>query len=119
MDGGTRQEAMGEKVKREVKDRAYLRRSGRVSVHESMIGDTADPRQEPPVGPATNPLDASLDQHSDAMDVCPKKSASIGHEGPGCPLTGKRARDTIVLGRSDTVLLTFHIEHLLPFLFPF
>jgi C6 transcription factor Pro1 len=36
-----------------------------------------------------------------------------------CKRTGKKARESVGLGRSDTILIMFYLEHLLPFMFPF
>ncbi|KAF2499259.1 hypothetical protein BU16DRAFT_503288 [Lophium mytilinum] len=41
------------------------------------------------------------------------------YRGADCTLTPKDSRQNIAFGRSDTILLTFYLEHLLPFLFPF
>ncbi|KAI1379460.1 fungal-specific transcription factor domain-containing protein [Hypoxylon crocopeplum] len=95
MDGGVRQEEMAEQLKREVREKAHLRRGER-TVHIS--GDRVS---------------------VDRMDPCLEASTIRLQRGPDCTLLSNEARQSVAFGRSDTILLTFYLEHLFPFLFPF
>jgi hypothetical protein len=126
MDGGVRQEEMAERLKREIKEKAHRRRgertvhvsgdrvSGdRVSVAEAITGKLIVLPQRPPRDLATSLgdlLKATPDIHNDV---------NRPQRGADCTLTSKDVRESIPFGRSDTILLTFYLEHLLPFLFPF
>ncbi|KAI0161094.1 fungal-specific transcription factor domain-containing protein [Hypoxylon sp. FL1284] len=97
MDGGARQEEMAERLKRQVKDTASQRRGER-AVHD-RVSSASKPQDLRSSDEATEP-------HSNKR-------------GTDCTLTNKDAREAIPFGRSDTVLLMFYLEHVLPFLFPF
>ncbi|XXG98318.1 hypothetical protein Hte_004641 [Hypoxylon texense] len=89
---------MAERLKREVKETAHLRRGER-AVHD---------RVSPP-----KPRDPTTPNENDRMEP-PRPQ-----RGADCTLISKDARESISFGRSDTVLLMFYLEHVLPFLFPF
>lgn len=91
MDGGVRQEEMAEQLKREVKEKAHRRR-----------GERAVP-----------------DIQNDVMELCPETAPIRPQRGADCTLVNKNTRENIPFGRSDTIFLTFYLEHLFPFLFPF
>lgn len=107
MDGGVRQEEMAEQLKREVKERGH-RRSGERAVDASP-GDRAS---EPKI----------MDISSDRTEPCPEpqpSSTSRPQRGADCTLTNMDTRGGVAFERSDTILLMFYLEHVLPFLFPF
>ncbi|KAK9234518.1 fungal-specific transcription factor domain-containing protein [Lipomyces kononenkoae] len=60
------------------------------------------------------PPQSNPDIHNNAVEACPE--AFTIQRGADCPLTSKEA---VAFGGSDTILLMFYREHLLPFLFPF
>ncbi|KAI1775145.1 fungal-specific transcription factor domain-containing protein [Hypoxylon cercidicola] len=98
MDGGARQEEMAERLKREVKEMAHRRRGER-AVHDRVS--------------APRPRDlATPDDPDDGIELRPQRGAD-------CTPASKDAHESISFGRSDTVLLMFYLEHVLPFLFPF
>jgi C6 transcription factor Pro1 len=99
MDGGVRQEEMAERLKREVKEKTHHRRGERAG--------------------ATTVELIVPDIHSDRAEPCPNPPPIQLHRGADCTLTSKDARNSMPFGRSDTILLMFYLEHLLPFLFPF
>ncbi|KAK9319052.1 fungal-specific transcription factor domain-containing protein [Lipomyces orientalis] len=105
---------MADRLKREVKE---SRRRGERAVH--IPGDRV-PR-ELIVLPQRLHRDLATppDIHNDGMEPCPETSTIWLHRGADCTLPGKHARGRIAFGRSDTILLMFYLEHLLPFLFPF
>lgn len=103
MDGGLRQEEMAERVKREVKENAHRR--------QKLPRDLATPMNDL--------LRAIPDIHHDKMEPCPKASTIWLQRGADCTLTNRNARESIAFDRSDTILLMFYLEHLVPFLFPF
>ncbi|KAI4858564.1 fungal-specific transcription factor domain-containing protein [Hypoxylon rubiginosum] len=97
MDGGVRQEEMAERLKREVRETAHLRRGER-AVHENRVSP---------------PKPRDLATPNDGIE------SPRPQRGADCTLISKDARENIPFGRSDTVLLMFYLEHVLPFLFPF
>lgn len=127
MDGGVRQEEMAEQLRLEVKEKAQQRRG------ERGIQGTEDdgPFLESTTNhisalPHTVPraVDSSIceflqTQNSQADRIETSTETSFtGIRRRACTLIGD-AREGIALGRADTVLLMFYLEHLLPFLFPF
>ena len=130
MDGGVKQEEMAEQLKREIKEKAHRRHGERVAHisddHVSVAGVSTGKLivlpQKPPRNLATPICDllrANLDVHNDEIEPSPEASTISLQRGADCTLTSKNAREKIAFGRSDTILLSFYLEHLLPFLFPF
>lgn len=125
MDGGVKQEEMAERLKREVRENAYLRprgvqlSGGRASVAEATTGEL--PRGV--VTPKRHLLTATTDIQNVGIEQFPEASLiARPQRGADCTLVSKDARGStpsIAFGRSDTVLLMFYLENLLPFLFPF
>lgn len=111
MDGGKRQEEMAEQSKREVKEKAYLRRGGAFQIAEDHAPHTEAPISDGIMLPRST--------HDNGMQPCPEVSIARPQRGADCTITGKGFHGGIEFGRSDTVLLMFYLEHLLPFLFPF
>lgn len=135
MDGGACQEEMAVRLKQEVKEMAAQRRAR----HSS--GDSVSPvitaGQESASG---NPEDLLISAHDaevaeEASLIVPEThrngeatgpassqpegSAARQQRGKDCSRSGRYARESVAFGRSDTVLLTFYLEQLFPFLFPF
>lgn len=130
MDGGVKQEEMAEQLKRKIKEQAHRRRGERmaqISDDHVLVGGVSTGElivlpQKPPgdlATPICDLLKASPDVHNDEMEPSPDASTISLQRGADCTLTSKNARETIVFGRSNTILLSFYLEHLLPFLFPF
>ena len=103
MDGGPRQEEMAEQIKREVKEKAHIRLRGWE-------------REIPPPGNQVR-----VDGHGNGIESLsgPSGAVRVPHRGPDCTLLSEEARANIAFGRSDTVLLMFYLENVLPCLFPF
>lgn len=108
MDGGLRQEKMIEKVKREVKQKAPYRRVERPHLSGDKVFNTGF--GERPAGaqnmmpePTQNGTYGSRESHISLS------------QGTGC---GHLDRSSVV-GRSDSILTTFYLQSVLPFLFPF
>lgn len=93
---------MVERLKREVKENAPRRIWGRAT--HIPDGDH---------------LKINQDIHNGRIQPCPEISAVQPQRGADCTAITKAARGSIPFGRSDTILLTFYLERLLPFLFPF
>ncbi|ORY56612.1 fungal-specific transcription factor domain-containing protein [Pseudomassariella vexata] len=118
MDGGARQEEMAERLKREVKEKAPRRRG------ERAVQDSGDRGLETEADLSmANP---DNDIHNDVIQVeiepspgfkVTSATIKLPQRGADCKL--KQARESIAFGRSDTILLTFYLQHLFPFLFPF
>ncbi|KAH8660086.1 fungal-specific transcription factor domain-containing protein [Xylariales sp. PMI_506] len=129
MDGGVRQEEMAERFKREVKEMAHRRREGeRMALVSSDLismgaaatsGLTVLPQQSPRVltSPGDDHLKATPDIQNHGKEPCPETSTERLQRN--CTLSNKNVREIIAFGRSDTILLMFYLEDLLPFLFPF
>jgi hypothetical protein len=107
MDGGVKQETMAEQIKNEVKQQAPYRRRGKresasnfnVSIPES--GDQSE---------------ASSYMHdSSATSSGPSDAASSINTKNVC----KQIQQIRPFAQSDSVLLVFYLERILPFLFPF
>ncbi|KAH8675381.1 fungal-specific transcription factor domain-containing protein [Xylariales sp. PMI_506] len=131
MDGGVKQEEMAEQLKREVKEKAQRRRGergGERAVHSSdhsasgtdtITGDlvmlSPSRLRNPSIlnGPEGR-------QSNGAVRPCPMEfSIGFQRDGIGCTLSSSNPSERVPFGRSDTILLTFYLEHLLTFLFPF
>ncbi|KAK9369248.1 fungal-specific transcription factor domain-containing protein [Lipomyces kononenkoae] len=107
---------MAEQLKREVKEKGHRGRGER-AVHIS--GDSVSVAEMDLATPISDLLKATPDIHSDGMEPSPKESTIWPQRGADCTLINKNARESMVFGRSDTILVMFYVEHLLPFLFPF
>lgn len=128
MDGGPRQEEMAERLKREVKENSYRRRgeraahisSDRVSIAESTTGEMTVLPHEPPrdlAPPVCDLLKAIQNIHNYVAEPCSETSRL--RQVADFTFGAKDNRESIAFGRSDSILVTFYLEHLLPFLFPF
>jgi C6 transcription factor Pro1 len=121
MDGGARQQDMAERLKREVKDKSHHRRgertvrvSGeRVSTAEAATGDWIVLPQELHRQLATPVRDVSSTEPS-PVTCSISMPSGIERAHPSDDAHGSKAA-----GQTDTILIMFYLEHLLPFLFPF
>ncbi|EED14593.1 conserved hypothetical protein [Talaromyces stipitatus ATCC 10500] len=111
MDGGSKQEEMTNRLKREVKER---RRGDRILSHRRTAVEATDYDNQQRV----NQLVTSRNG-SDELGSSPETRTIPLQREHDCKLSSKLISANISLARSDTVLLTFHLEYLLPFLFPF
>lgn len=109
MDGGPRQEEMAERLRKDVKEQAHRRRP----VRERLLHTSL---------PQIPPRDLSNAQsHSQPLKeakLCPEVTPEP-RRGTDCILTAGNLNNTITFSRPDTFLLTFYLDNLLPFLFPF
>ncbi|KAF2110771.1 fungal-specific transcription factor domain-containing protein [Lophiotrema nucula] len=113
MDGSEKQRAMAEQVKIEIKEKAktYGRRGERERA--ALVGSAAN---EP-----TPPRTPTTDQGS----IPGERSGSVqitieGHESPrGCDRVRTSTGGNIAFSASETVLVSFYLDHVVPFLFPF
>ncbi|KAK9773916.1 hypothetical protein AB5N19_05678 [Seiridium cardinale] len=121
---------MAEQLKREVREKAHRRLGKRaVLASRERISDPEITTSQPVGLPQESRRDQVLPVHdhrsaipdarnhrielsSDASTIRPRR-------GTDCTLASEDARGSIGFGRSDTILLMFYLEHLLPFLFPF
>ncbi|KAJ5606694.1 hypothetical protein N7510_009475 [Penicillium lagena] len=121
MDGAEKQQEMGKKLKREMKENAHQRRwerlikrfDGRLSITEAPASDQLP--QHLRVLQTTSTLDVPLshtEAHDSEMEPCPERRT-------GCILVQNSAERGLSSGRSDTILLMFYLDYLLPFLYPF
>ncbi|KAF2691248.1 hypothetical protein K458DRAFT_438898 [Lentithecium fluviatile CBS 122367] len=119
MDSGVKQEEMAEKLKSEIKENARRRRGVRVyapgqrkSASDASAEERSIPLRDVSMDldtPVCDVLQATSDIHSNGTEPSPDQTAS----------KPQRACSKIAFERSDTVLLAFYLENLLPFLFPF
>ena len=123
MDGGVEQKKMAEQLKREIKENAHRRQEGRVvhisrdqvPVAEASTGELiALPQESPSDLTTTTP-----DIHNDELEPSPEASTIWLQRGADCTLASKHTLGNIAFGRPETILLTFYLEHLHPFLIPF
>jgi C6 transcription factor Pro1 len=125
MDGGTRQVEMAERLKSEIKTRRRRGERAHTSVAEpptSISMALSQRLSNDRATPECDILKATPDIHNDiheGIEPCPEASTMRPQRGPDCTLSCKDARGSIAFARADTVLLTFYLEHLFPFLFPF
>lgn len=111
MDGGKRQEQMAERLKREVKEKARWRRGDRPV--------------QPPEKPTSLDVLKALPERRRIDATASGRSAqgngALESEtcGSGCKSTKEKIYKAADVGPFDTLLLTFYIEQVLPFLFPF
>ncbi|KAI1474843.1 fungal-specific transcription factor domain-containing protein [Daldinia eschscholtzii] len=92
---------MGERLKREVKENAHLRREFRAVHISNDLPETTAP--------------GGLDE----LEPRPDPSIVRLQRGPDCTFLSKDGRNSVPFGRPCTVLITFYLENLFPFLFPF
>ena len=122
MDGGVKQEEMAEKLKTEIKEMAHRRRGERIGhvLDAQRPSVTAVAAQEVlgPVRDSSGPLETT-EIHSNGTGPSSKSPTSEPQRGADCTLIKKDACTKISFERSDTILLAFYLENLLPFLFPF
>lgn len=118
MDGGARQEEMAERFKRKIKEHRHrgeivesLSVEHMPSIDPTNAAWTVLPHLD---APTDDVLRITTDIRRD--EPCPEVPAVQRHNGTTCSITSK---DPLVLGRSETILLMFCLEHVLPFLFPF
>ena len=111
MDGGEQQQEMTDRLKRDVKAKAHLRRETR----SSLDNDDVVASQQSSVIPATElAISETLPVYNSASTTPPTSDTSSS----SCTL-GKIDLVNSHFKQSDTVLMTFYIEHLMPLMFPF
>jgi len=104
MDGREKQQEMADQLKQDVKAKAHLRAEARVG---SSYGSTRKSLQSSTL-PTTNP----------AIDLASTTLPATTASTTSCTL-GKIDLVNLHFKQSDTVLMTFYIEHLMPLMFPF
>jgi len=131
MDGGVRQEEMVKRLKHEVKEKPYRRHGGvgfllstdQDSVAETSGSDLKMLTQSVPGNLATPTCDLMntlSNIPSNRPEAYPMVYPATLENGVGCTLLAdKEGRKGTEFEQSDTVLLMFYLEQLLPFLFPF
>lgn len=116
MDGGAKQEEMAEQLKQQVKEN---RRAERISGHPASVAH----KPQNPFKNWHDPIDQLLMATDDILVAGTRPAAEVLHTR--CQLESdpklccKNTGQNITSGHSDTVLIMFYIEHLLPFIFPF
>ncbi|KAJ4302975.1 hypothetical protein N0V90_001866 [Kalmusia sp. IMI 367209] len=116
MDGGAKQEEMAERLKREVREKAHHRQNigGERGVDIDTDGAITN------LAPAANGLLNFITHNYGRTESTPTTSPPQLERVADCVLTNKLQREKITFGRSsDTILLMFYLEHVVPFLFPF
>ncbi|KAI0173861.1 fungal-specific transcription factor domain-containing protein [Pestalotiopsis sp. NC0098] len=123
MDGGKRQEQMAERLKREVKEKKRWRRGDRtvpLSQFDDVVVKDRNGRKassESRSGSAADPASESINTSPDMQSNVPSSESEPC--GPGCSRSLETPPRPADIGPSDALLLTFYIEQVLPFLFPF
>ncbi|VUC22943.1 unnamed protein product [Clonostachys rosea] len=106
MDGGARQEEMTEKVKREVKQKAPYRRVDRPPAFGEKVANAGFGQWS--TGPQ-NMMPEPTHNGTHSSTETPELTSA----GTGCGHL-----DSNQVGRSDSILTTFYLQSVLPFLFP-
>lgn len=121
MDGGEKQEAMAQRLKREVKRNSHHRRP-------DLNGRMTNGHVSGPGAAASNNLFRNLKSFASSLsgrtaalslDAPDQISSRQPQNGLERTPSGKIARETTTFAWSDTILLAFYFEHVFPFLFPF
>lgn len=116
MDGGAKQEEMAKQLKRQVKDNSHQRRADRASrVSEHPESTTDEPSEA--LAPSSSHLSKTTSNHCE--NGVNSVSINQAQHDSGHVSTCKIARTGIDFGWPDTILTTFYLEHVFPFLFPF
>ncbi|TVY44001.1 Pestheic acid cluster transcriptional regulator [Lachnellula subtilissima] len=109
MDDGVKQEAMAEQIKNEVKQQAPYRRRGKRESAATSNSNVSIPESRDQTE-ASSYMNDSNTTHSDPSDATsPINTKNV------C----KQVRKMRPFPQSDSVLLVFYLERILPFLFPF
>lgn len=119
MDGGVRQEEMAKQLKRQVKEN---RRGERISGHSysPLDAELATSTFQNTFKELPAPIDlATADIHVAGVKPCPELSNIWLQSGTDPKPPCEHNPQSVPFGQSDTVLIMFYLEHLLPFLFPF
>ena len=131
MDGGVRQEAMAEQLKREVKEKAHLRlRRKERKAHTSISSNGTSAAEIANVGIPREPATSTSQlpemrpdnhAHNSGSEQIPEVSIEAYQRKGGCTLANKNSQENtgVSSGRPDIVLLTFYLENVFSFLFPF
>ena len=117
MDGASRQEAMAESLKFKVKENAHRRRGERsVNISSEPISAAEAPTGEWIILPQRpSPTDLTTPK-------CALLKAATADPGPVTPSSLIRLETDSTLaskGSRESILITFYLESVLPFLFPF
>lgn len=121
MDGDTRQEEMLQRLKREVKENAHHHRR----VHSTARSSNArsSNNREISIAPlktcASRSASASRDLPVESHSDCGQITNLPLRNPPESARLGEASQWSSTLEWSDTILLSFYIEHVFPFLFPF
>ncbi|KAG4419488.1 hypothetical protein IFR04_007362 [Cadophora malorum] len=135
MDGGSKQEEMSRVLKFEIKENAQRRRWASISEYQNndseMVLDEwaqAMPTRQvltPPLDVTRCNVPRVIQQPSNQGSFQPHLESSATplpqQRGPSCDLTRKDSpkNTSIPFSRTDTILFTFYLEQVHPFLFPF
>lgn len=137
MDSGARQEQIAEYFKNKVKENANRRRAERsVAISSESVSPSAEEAStsncEWLVLPSRPPHNSnSTSQYelvpghvvANTFDVDSvsrsKTPASSANDKSDCIFHAKASLESPPIGRADTILITFYLENLFPFLFPF
>jgi hypothetical protein len=129
MDGGVEQEAMAAQLKREVKDNAHLRLRRKERIVHTSISDNrtsaaettngALPREQATTTCRLPKTTAKGHIQNGDREQCPETSIIRSQHLADCGSKNARENTSVSFRPPNTVLLTFYLENLIPFLFPF
>lgn len=117
MDGGSRQEEMAERIKREIKDKAQLRREER-AMNTSPGGPSIEKvfNQSKPASESPKCLPTPI---CEGITKTPNAVVQVPLDMPDVLLPDSQVSERMPVDGSDTVMLMFYIDNLLPFMFPY
>lgn len=113
MDGGAKQDEMAKRLKCEVKKSRRDRFLGQSHV---IIEPTTDGNKKRFEQLAISESQRDSNDSQEPRSETANTSLQREHD---CKRASKHFSGTMDFARSDTILLTFHLEYVLPFLFPF
>ncbi|RAO73421.1 uncharacterized protein BHQ10_009433 [Talaromyces amestolkiae] len=113
MDGGAKQDEMANRLKREVKK---SRRDRDLGHRHAIVEPTTDGNQKRFEQFAISETQRDSNDSQEPRSETANTPLQREHD---CKLASKHFSGNMNFARSDTILLTFHLEYILPFLFPF
>lgn len=114
MDGGAKQEEMANRLKREVKE---SRRRDRYMAHRHAIVEPTTYDNQKRVEQFA--ISESQRDKNNPQEPRPETANTPLQREHDCKFASKHVSGNMGFARSDTILLTFHLQSILPFLFPF
>jgi hypothetical protein len=123
MDNGVKQQEMTEQIKQEIKQKARLRH-GTTPISAELMDvvperSTSSHLSHVGVCQISNLLETPLTTRDERLDHALENQASYFQRNLDPAFCAPDSSPNVTLSQSDIILVTFYLETLLPFLFPF